>query len=287
MDNLQLVNKVKVLNIQLSDSDFTRLSNFIYSNYGIKLPISKKIMLQSRLLARLKANNMDSYKEYCDFVLSGKSDESEIVNMIDLISTNKTDFYRESAHFDFMKQVTLPEFLENNSGKPMTVWSSASSSGEEAYTISMVISEFLEGKKKFDFSVFGTDISTRMLEKASLGIYPLERVDDIPLSQKKKYLLKGKDTEKPMVRIIPELRAKTKFERLNLMDNSYNVPKEFDIIFCRNVLIYFDRETQEKVINKLCMHLKKGGYFFLGHSESVSGINVPLKQIKPTIFERI
>jgi chemotaxis protein methyltransferase CheR len=244
-------------------------------------------MLQSRLLARLKANNMDSYKEYCDFVLSGKSDESEIVNMIDLISTNKTDFYRESAHFDFMKQVTLPEFLENNSGKPMTVWSSASSSGEEAYTISMVISEFLEGKKKFDFSVFGTDISTRMLEKASLGIYPLERVDDIPLSQKKKYLLKGKDTEKPMVRIIPELRAKTKFERLNLMDNSYNVPKEFDIIFCRNVLIYFDRETQEKVINKLCMHLKKGGYFFLGHSESVSGINVPLKQIKPTIFERI
>ncbi len=287
MDNLQLVNKVKVLNIQLSDSDFTRLSNFIYSNYGIKLPISKKIMLQSRLLARLKANNMDSYKEYCDFVLSGKSDESEIVHMIDLISTNKTDFYRESAHFDFMKQVTLPEFLENNSGKPMTVWSSASSSGEEAYTISMVISEFLEGKKKFDFSVFGTDISTRMLEKASLGIYPLERVDDIPLSQKKKYLLKGKDTEKPMVRIIPELRAKTKFERLNLMDNSYNVPKEFDIIFCRNVLIYFDRETQEKVINKLCMHLKKGGYFFLGHSESVSGINVPLKQIKPTIFERI
>jgi chemotaxis protein methyltransferase CheR len=287
MDNLQLVNKVKVLNIQLSDSDFTRLSNFIYSNYGIKLSISKKIMLQSRLLARLKANNMDSYKEYCDFVLSGKSDESEIVHMIDLISTNKTDFYRESAHFDFMKQVTLPEFLENNSGKPMTVWSSASSSGEEAYTISMVISEFLEGKKKFDFSVFGTDISTRMLEKASLGIYPLERVDDIPLSQKKKYLLKGKDTEKPMVRIIPELRAKTKFERLNLMDNSYNVPKEFDIIFCRNVLIYFDRETQEKVINKLCMHLKKGGYFFLGHSESVSGINVPLKQIKPTIFERI
>jgi chemotaxis protein methyltransferase CheR len=271
----------------LSDADFTKLSAFIYTNYGIKLPITKKTMLQSRLMARLKANNIESYKEYCQFVLSGRAGESEIINMIDLVSTNKTDFYRESAHFDFMKAVALPEFAENNPGKKMNIWSSASSSGEEAYTIAIVISEFLENNKKFDFSVFGTDISTRILEKASLGIYPLERVDVIPLSQKKKYLLKGKDPEKPMVRIIPELRAKTKFERLNLMDNSYNVPKEFDIIFCRNVLIYFDRETQEKVINKLCMHLKKGGYFFLGHSESVSGINVPLKQIKPTIFERI
>jgi len=225
----------------LSDADFNKLSAFIYTNYGIKLPITKKTMLQSRLLASLKANNIDSFKEYCQFVLSGKAGEAEIVNMIDLVSTNKTDFYRESAHFDFMKAVALPEFAENNPGKKMTVWSSASSSGEEAYTVAIVISEFLENNKKFDFSVFGTDISTR-----------------------------------------------TKFERLNLMDNSYsNVPKEFDIIFCRNVLIYFDRETQEKVINKLCLHLKKGGYFFLGHSESVSGINVPLRQIKPTIFERI
>ncbi len=272
----------------LSDADFMKLSAFIYTNYGIKLPITKKTMLQSRLLARLKANNIDSFKEYCQFVLSGKAGEAEIVNMIDLVSTNKTDFYRESAHFDFMKSVALPEFAKNNPGKKMAVWSSASSSGEEAYTAAIVISEFLENNKKFDFSVFGTDISTRILEKASLGIYPLERVDVIPLTQKKKYLLKGKDPEKPMVRIIPELRAKTKFERLNLMDNSYsNVPKEFDIIFCRNVLIYFDRETQEKVINKLCLHLKKGGYFFLGHSESVSGITVPLRQIKPTIFERI
>lgn len=274
-------------NKELSEADFLKLSSFIYNNYGIKLPITKKTMLQSRLLARLKANNIESYKEYCQYVLSGKCGESEVINMIDLVSTNKTDFYRESAHFDFMKEIALPEFSENNSGKPLKVWSSASSSGEEAYTIAIVISEYLEGKKKFDFSIFGTDISTRILEKAALGIYPLERVDVIPLSQKKKYLLRGKDPEKPMVRIVPELRAKTRFERLNLMDNSYDVPKEFDIIFCRNVLIYFDRETQEKVINKLCMHLKKGGYFFLGHSESVSGINVPLRQLKPTIFERI
>jgi chemotaxis protein methyltransferase CheR len=271
----------------LSDADFHKLAAFIYDNYGIKLPITKKIMLESRLKPRLRTNNMDSYRDYCQFILSGKCGEEEIVNMIDLVSTNKTDFYRESAHFDFMKDVILPEHYNHKSEKPFKVWSSASSSGEEAYTIAIVISEFLEGKRPFDFSILGTDISTRILEKAATAIYPLERVDVIPLSQKKKYLLRGKDVEKPTVRIVPELRSKARFQRLNLMDNSYDVPNDFDLIFCRNVLIYFDRETQEKVINKLCHHLKKGGYFFLGHSESISGYDVPLKQIKPTMFQKI
>ncbi|MCE2742691.1 MAG: methyltransferase domain-containing protein [Fluviicola sp.] len=271
----------------LSDSDFNKLAAFIYTNYGIKLPITKKIMLESRLKPRLRINNMESYRDYCQFILSGKCGEEEIVNMIDLVSTNKTDFYRESAHFDFMKDVILPEHYNHKSEKPFKVWSSASSSGEEAYTIAIVISEFLEGKRPFDFSILGTDISTRILEKAATAIYPLERVDVIPLSQKKKYLLRGKDVEKPTVRIVPELRTKARFQRLNLMDNSYDVPNDFDLIFCRNVLIYFDRETQEKVINKLCNHLKKGGYFFLGHSESISGYDVPLKQIKPTMFQKI
>jgi chemotaxis protein methyltransferase CheR len=271
----------------LNDADFTKLSNFIYVNYGIKLPISKKIMLQSRLASRLKINGMKSYAEYTKYVLSGDANESEIVNMIDLVSTNKTDFYREAAHFDFMKEVALPNFIVGDSPQPFKIWSSASSSGEEAYTIAMVISEFIENNRKIDFEILGTDISARILEKAKLGIYPIDRVDVIPISQKKKYLLRSKDQENPMVRIVPNLRAKARFQRLNLMDSSYNVPKDFDIIFCRNVLIYFDRETQEKVINKLCMHLKPGGYFFLGHSESISGIDVPLKPLKPTMFVKI
>ncbi len=271
----------------LNDADFTKLSNFIYVNYGIKLPISKKIMLQSRLASRLKINGIKSYADYTKYVLSGEASDSEIVNMIDLVSTNKTDFYRESAHFDFMKEVVLPDFLVADSRQPLKIWSSASSSGEEAYTIAMVISEFIENNRKIDFEILGTDISARILEKAKLGIYPMDRVDVIPLSQKKKYLLRSKDQENPMVRIVPSLRAKARFQRLNLMDTSYNVPKDFDIIFCRNVLIYFDRETQEKVINKLCMHLKPGGYFFLGHSESISGIDVPLKPLKPTMFVKI
>ena len=272
---------------QLSDADFVKLSTFIYSNYGIKLPLSKKIMLQSRLASRLKVNNMNSYADYTKFVLSGTAGEAEIINMIDLVSTNKTDFYREAMHFDFMREVVLPEYINRGTNEPLKIWSAASSSGEEAYTIAMVISEFIETNRRFDFEILGTDISSRILEKATLGIYPIDRVDVVPLAQKKKYLLRSKDQENPRVRIAPFLRSRTRFQRLNLMDASYNVPKEFDLIFCRNVLIYFDRETQEKVINKLCLHLKKGGYFFLGHSESISGIDVPLKPLKPTMFLKI
>lgn len=278
---------MKESNKELSDVDFKKLSDFIYSNYGIKLPIAKKVMLQSRLNARLRANNIDSYRAYTEFVLSGKGGEAEIINMVDLVSTNKTDFYRESSHFDFMKEVVLPEHFEQFSERAFRVWSSASSSGEEAYTVAFVINEYLEGKRKFDYQIFGTDISTRILDKARTAIYPMERVDIVPLAQKKKYLLKGKDTSNPQVRIIPEIRSKTSFQRLNLMDENYDVPGVFDVIFCRNVLIYFDRETQEKVISKLCRHLRKGGYFFLGHSESITGYDLPLKQLRPTMFQKI
>lgn len=278
---------MKESNKELSDVDFKKLSDFIYSNYGIKLPIAKKVMLQSRLNARLRANNIDSYKAYTEFVLSGKGGEAEIINMVDLVSTNKTDFYRESAHFDFMKEVVLPEHFEQFSERTFRVWSSASSSGEEAYTVAFVINEYLEGKRKFDYQIFGTDISTRILDKARTAVYPMERVDIVPLAQKKKYLLKGKDTSNPQVRIIPEIRSKISFQRLNLMDENYDVPGVFDVIFCRNVLIYFDRETQEKVISKLCRHLRKGGYFFLGHSESITGYDLPLKQLRPTMFQKI
>ena len=278
---------MKESNKELSDVDFKKLSDFIYFNYGIKLPIAKKVMLQSRLNARLRANNIDSYRAYTEFVLSGKGGEAEIINMVDLVSTNKTDFYRESSHFDFMKEVVLPEHFEQFSERAFRVWSSASSSGEEAYTVAFVINEYLEGKRKFDYQIFGTDISTRILDKARTAIYPMERVDIVPLAQKKKYLLKGKDTSNPQVRIIPEIRSKTSFQRLNLMDENYDVPGVFDVIFCRNVLIYFDRETQEKVISKLCRHLRKGGYFFLGHSESITGYDLPLKQLRPTMFQKI
>jgi len=153
----------------------------------------------------------------------------------------------------------------------------------------MSLSEYMAQNigSQFDYNILATDISTRMLKSAADAIYKEARVEILPTSLKKKYLLKSKERTNPTVRIIPELRHKISFQRLNFMDNHYNVPENFDIVFCRNVLIYFDRDTQEKVINRLCSKLKPNGYFFLGHSESITNFNVPLKQLKPTIFKRI
>lgn len=269
---------------KLSDSDFKKLSVYIYTHFGIQLPPTKKIMLESRLKNRLKATGISSYKEYCKEVLNGKNSE-EIIHMVDVVSTNKTDFFREPQHFDFLSQVYLPQYYKQNPHGKLKVWSAASSSGEEIYTIAMVLEEFMQNHSGLDYQILGTDISTRILQKAKQAIYPMDRVDVVNKELKKKYLMRSKDASKNLVRIKAKLRAHTQFSRLNLMDNTYHVPKDFDFVFCRNVLIYFDRKTQEQVINKICKHIVKGGFLFLGHSESITGQNVPLKQIKPTIYQ--
>ena len=271
---------------KLSDKDFQKLSNFIYHQYGIKMPEAKHIMLQSRLQKRLRALRIPTFTEYVDYVFSANGHD-EIIHMMDVVSTNKTDFFREIQHFEFLLDTVLPEIFDTNHQNFVKVWSAGCSSGEEPYTLAMVLSEFQQKVRGFDFSILGSDLSTIVLEKAVQAIYPEDRVQVIPMELKKKYMLRSKDRVKPTVRIAPELRRKASFMRLNFMDDVYSAPSGFDIIFCRNVLIYFDRQTQEKVINKLCRHLRPGGFFFLGHSESVTGINVPLKQIKPTVFRRI
>jgi chemotaxis protein methyltransferase CheR len=274
----------RIFAAQLTDADFAKLSKFIYSQYGIKMPPEKKIMLQSRLQKRLRALTIYSFKEYIEYVF-GSNNNEEIIHMMDVVSTNKTDFYREPAHFDFLRTNLLPKLYDNR--KSLKIWSAGCSSGPEVYTLAIEFSEFANTHQGFDFSILGTDISTLMLKKAFAAIYPEEMVEIIPLELKKKYLLKSKDRTKKLVRINENLRRKVKFQRLNFMDEQYGISEQFDIIFCRNVLIYFDRETQEKVINKLCNHLKMDGYFFLGHSESITNINVPLKQVKPTVYNRI
>ncbi|OFY84231.1 MAG: chemotaxis protein CheR [Bacteroidetes bacterium RIFCSPLOWO2_12_FULL_35_15] len=271
---------------KMSESDFKVLSEFIYKEYGIKMPPSKKILLESRLQKRLKANHIDTFKEYCEYVFSEKGNETEIVHMIDVVSTNKTDFFRELAHFEYMNEVLLPSFTSQNSNE-IKIWSSACSSGEEPYTIAMVMSEYNLQHSPINFHILGTDISSAVLHKAENAIYAEDRIKEIPHSILRKYFLKSKDLTKPTVRVVSEIRKKVAFCRLNLMADNYPISESFDIIFCRNVLIYFDRITQEKVIGKLCEKLKPNGTFFLGHSESLLGMDLPLKNIKPTIFKKI
>ncbi len=274
----------RIFAAQLSDTEFSKLSKFIYTQYGIKMPPEKRIMLQSRLQKRLRALKIYTFKEYIEFAFSNQGND-EIIHMMDVVSTNKTDFYREPAHFEFLRQSILPKLYEEK--KHVRIWSAGCSSGQEVYTLAIELSEFANTHAGFDFSILGTDISTLMLKKAFAAVYTEEMVSMIPLEIKRKYLLKSKEKTKKLIRINTSLRNKAKFQRINFMDDHYPVNEQFDIIFCRNVLIYFDRETQERVINKLCNYLRVDGFFFLGHSESITNISVPLKQMKPTVYNRI
>ncbi|MBN2166579.1 MAG: chemotaxis protein CheR [Marinilabiliaceae bacterium] len=273
---------------ELSEKDFQAFSTFIYNEYGIKMPPIKRVMLQGRLLKRIRELNMNSYTEYKDYFFSKEGQQKEIYSFLNVITTNKTDFFREPGHFDFLRDSVLPNVIKNGSGsKIFKVWSAGCSSGEEIYTLAIVLNEFKRLNPLFNFSIVGSDISNQVLEKASKGVYAEQRIDLIPLEIKKKYFLRSKDRLNPTVRVRPELQKNMVLKHLNLMDSYYNMNETFSVIFCRNVLIYFDRQTQEKVINKLCQHLEPGGIFFIGHSESLSGMNVPLEHIKPTVFRKI
>lgn len=279
-------NPLSVYKAELDQSDFVRISRFIGQNYGIKLPDHKRIMLQGRLINRLVKLNFESFKEYTDYVFSDEGKVVELQNMIDVISTNKTDFFREHLHFDFLRNKVLPEFVEKGQFQNLNIWSAACSSGEEVYSLAIVAEDFFGDKAGFDYSILGTDISTRMLEKAKTAIYPANSISAISMETKKKYFLKSKDTKASNVRIKQELRSKTTFLWQNLMENDYAINKTFEIIFCRNVLIYFSKQDQMHVINNLSQKLKSGGYLFLGHSESISHLNLPLISVSQTVFQK-
>lgn len=281
---MEQVNQLgRIYRTQMGDAEFRRLSAFISAELGIKMPEVKKVMLQSRLQKRLAELQKNSFTEYIDFVFGNEGGE-EMINMLDIVTTNKTDFFRESGHFEYMAETALPLYIDSGHRRPLKIWSAGCSSGEEPYTLAIVLSEFKKNFPDFDFQITGTDISQRMLMKAFTGIYSDERVANMDTGLKEKYFLKSKDTLKKTVRVVPELRSKVHFQKLNFMDDVYPQEYEFDMIFCRNVLIYFDRATQENVIWKLCSKLKSGGFFFIGHSESISNFNVPLRQLKSTIF---
>ncbi len=267
----------------LGDYDYKRLSEFIMSQYGIKLPPVKKIMVQSRLQKRLKFLQLGGFKEYVDYVFSPEGQKKEVPYMIDAVSTNKTDFFREPSHFEYLMNQGLPSMIDQNTEK-LKIWSAGCSSGEEPYTIAMVLKEYLGNHHYPDYSILATDISNSVLELAKLGIYTNDKVAVINHTLKKKYLLKGKNKYQNKVRVIQDIRRNVNFQKFNLLSSNYHSFGFFDIIFCRNVLIYFEREIQYRVISRFCEVLRPGGLLFLGHSESITGMELPLQIVKPTIF---
>lgn len=274
---------------ELTDNQFHKIADFIQTNVGIKMPDQKKIMVQSRLQARLKALQINNFDDYIKYVFAGgEQSEEEIALMINVITTNLTNFFRENQHFEYVTEKALPALAEMGI-KDIELWSAGCSSGEEPYTLSIVMSEFMRKNpgKISGFSVLATDISSRVLDKARNAVYSLDSVSNIDYDLKKRYFLKSKSSENALVRLKPEIRQKVTFDRLNFMDRAYPVKTQKHIIFCRNVLIYFDKPTQEAVIRKLVSHLIPGGYLFLGHSETIFGMDLPLKTVGPTSFVKI
>ena len=274
----------------MSPKEFDRLSEFIIEHCGIKMPPAKKIMLESRLQKRLRSLGMVSFREYCEFLFKSPEGNGEFVHMIDAVTTNKTDFFREPVHFQFLMETALPEFQAESAvgnRKKFIVWSAGCSSGEEPYTLAMVLNEYASQHPDFQHSSLATDRSTRVLEKARAGIYDQHLVEGVPYSLKQKYFLRSKDREKKLVRVVPELRSCVSFQRVNLMDEHLIIPEKADALFCRNVIIYFERATQCELLSRLCRCLKTGGYLFVGHSETVHGFDLPLVRIASTIYRKL
>lgn len=272
---------------KMKDKDFKLFSSFIYDQVGIQLPPTKRTMLEARLQKRLKVLNIAGFEEYGQFVFSALGQQSELVHLIDVVTTNKTDFFREPGHFAFLTEKALPTILDrpnHSPAKPVRIWSAGCSSGEEPYTLAMVLSEFAEEQRALRFSILASDISTRILDTARKAIYPEERTDDIAMHIKKKYLLRSRDRQRGLIRICPELRATVAFKRINFMDNDFGLSEKMDIIFCRNVVIYFDKPTQQNLMRKFHRQLRPGGYLFLGHSETLNGIDVDFKAVGSTVY---
>lgn len=274
----------------LSSREFEQLSEFIKDHCGINMPAPKKVMLESRLQKRLRVLGLTSFQKYCDLVFHSPDGTEEFMHMIDAVTTNKTGFFREPAHFSFLAERVLTEFRNNcdqRMEKKFTIWSAGCATGEEPYTLAIVLSEFAARYPGFPFSIVGTDISTKALEKARFGIYDRSQTSVIPDALLQKYFLRSKDKDKGTVRIVPELRFSVQFQRQNLMD-AHSMPYEgaLDAIFCRNVIIYFERKTQHLLLHRLCRSLKTGGYLFMGHSETVHGFDLPLVRIASTIYKK-
>ena len=275
---------------QMNEKQFIKLAEVITSKFGIKMPLDKKAMLEARIRRRLRALKINNFTAYFDLLFSDQGWQREVVYMIDAVTTNKTEFFRESHHFDTMASLALPSFAANiqQVKRPLRVWSAGCSSGAEPYTICMVIEEFKlngNGNRNISYQIIASDLSTEMLKIAKKGIYEAAIIDPVAVHLRKKYFLKSKAGNHDLVRIVPELRKKIQYYRLNLMDAKYGFKEQMDIIFCRNVMIYFDRKTQQQLIGRFKDNLRPGGYLFIGHSESLAMEGSSFTRVGSTVYQ--
>lgn len=275
------------MQLDLTEKDYLNFSNLIYEKCGINLHKGKKELLKARLAKLLRSYNFDSVRDYYKFLLKDESGR-EMISLLDSISTNLTYFFREPRHFDFLSQTVVPGLLKSHRGaqkQKISVWCAGCSSGEETYSIAITLLAALPQAGQVEVSILATDISTRMLAVAAKGIYGSDKVEKIPYEWRRRYFQKGVKSCDGYFRVKPWVKDLVTFRRVNLME-PFPWDSAFDAIFCRNVMIYFDKPTQEKLVNRFHQVLAKDGYFLIGLSESLTGIHHPFKYIQPSIYVR-
>jgi len=273
-----------MISAELRDIDYEKISRLVYEQCGINLHEGKKELVKARLGKRLREGNFKSFAEYYRYVVT-ENGTDELINMIDSLSTNLTSFFREESHFHAMRQIVRDRVSAKRAVPlKMRVWSAGCSTGEEPYSLAMTVSESINGESS-DIKIMATDISTRVLSAAVRGIYRDERLQNLPSAIIKKYFQMGYGKSKGYYRIKKDIREMVQFERFNLMETppcSYR----FDVIFCRNVMIYFDKATQAGLISRFYQCLNEGGYLFIGHSESLTGLGHSFKYIEPNVYRK-
>ena len=282
-------NKTAMVQDSLSRKDHKLVAEYIERTAGIQLPESKVSLIEGRLRKRQRMTGYASLHEYINVVLNSDDDKQERLHLLDAITTNKTDFYREAEHFHTLCNHvlnTLAPLHPQGWKKPLSIWSAGCSSGEEPYTLAIELMELSRELPGLEFSIYATDISNSSLVTARNATYAHDRIDPVPLALRKRYFLRSKDKTKNLVCMGPELRDKVNFDTFNLLTDEYKFQPRFDIIFCRNVMIYFNNKDRSQIIDRFSHSLTPGGLLFIGHSETIADRSKNFKQLVPTVYQK-
>jgi chemotaxis protein methyltransferase CheR len=262
----------------LAVKEFDQIRELAYRTFGLDLKEGKQELVSARLRKLVRQAGHSSYQDYYRHVLNDRTGQA-LASMIDALTTNHTSFLREADHFRFLKETVLPGLTKR---AKLEVWSAACSTGEEVWTLAFLLSDALSGR---NFRIYGSDISNRVLARAREAVYPADRITGIPPAWVKTFLERGEGEWKDCYRVVASLRQRAEFRRLNLIE-SIDWPQPFPVVFCRNVMIYFDKPTQEKVVNRLSNFLEPGGYLFVGHAESLAGVRHGLEYVRPAVYRK-
>lgn len=266
-----------------TDKDFNFIRQLVADRTGIVLNEGKRDMVYGRLSRRIRQLKLDSYKTYCQYLKDGNEDE--MVEFTNAITTNLTSFFREPHHFEFLKSKLLPLLKNKKNGHRLRIWSAGCSSGEEPYSIAMVVKEIFQNMNNWDIKILATDLDSNMVNTSKCGIYTEERITGISKNRIRKFIRRGRKDNDGLVKISNELQAMITFKQLNLMQE-WPITGPFDIIFCRNVVIYFDKDTQRKLFARFSNLMTAGGHLFIGHSESLHNVSTQFKLLRQTMYQR-